>query len=170
MAAIQISPPCSEEWWESHKDQQPILRRDKYVARESPYGPYGYGNTAEEAFHDLIHKLHAQIDAQVGYLYNERGLTDRPLEARPRKYVPMEPALTYYCDGDSRHLVCVPYSIENLHKMADHLGIKRAWFHKDHYDIPKKRIYEIMQQCELADSKRIVEIIRGKYPDPSHTG
>lgn len=40
-----------------------------------------------------------------------------------------------------RHLVCVPYSVENLHAMADALGIKRCWFHADasypHYDIPE---------------------------------
>lgn len=50
--------------------------------------------------------------------------------------------LKYICDN-SRHLVCLPYSIDNLHKMADDLNIKRIWFHKNHYDIPKKRIDEI---------------------------
>lgn len=71
----------------------------------------------------------------------------------------MLPDLKYYCD-DARHLVCVPYSKENLHKMADDLGIKRCWFHKDHYDIPKLRMKEIMDKCEVVSSKRIVEIIR----------
>ena len=53
--------------------------------------------------------------------------------------------MTYYCDN-KRHLVCVPYSVENLHKMAEDLGIKKCWYHsgdKPHYDIPKKRIQEI---------------------------
>ena len=63
------------------------------------------------------------------------------------------------CDS-SRHLVCVPYSIENLHKMAEELKIKRCWFHKDHYDIPKRRIAEITTKCELVSSKQIVEIIK----------
>jgi len=31
-----------------------------------------------------------------------------------------------------RHLVCLPYSIANLHAAAAALGIKRCWFHKDH--------------------------------------
>ena len=35
--------------------------------------------------------------------------------------------LTYYCDS-MRHLVCVPYSTANLHRMAEELGIKRCWF------------------------------------------
>jgi hypothetical protein len=68
--------------------------------------------------------------------------------------------MIYYCDN-SRHLVCYPYSIENLHKMANSLGIKRCWFHKNHYDIPKRRIIEIQGMCEIVSSKQIVKIIKG---------
>ena len=64
----------------------------------------------------------------------------------------------YYCDN-SRHLVCKPYSIENLHKMAEDLGIKKCWFHKDHYDIPFRRIEEVTAKCNLVSSKDIVRII-----------
>ncbi len=67
--------------------------------------------------------------------------------------------IKYVCD-DKRHLVCVPYSIENLHIMAEELGIKRCWFHKNHYDIPKQRIYEIEKKCIRVDQRNIVEIIR----------
>lgn len=66
--------------------------------------------------------------------------------------------MTYYCD-DYRHLVCVPYSAENLHKMAEDLGIKRCWFHGNHYDIPKRRIQEIQSKCTVISSKKIFEII-----------
>jgi hypothetical protein len=52
--------------------------------------------------------------------------------------------------------VCVPYSVEN--KMAEDLGIKKCWFHKDHYDIPKKRISEIKSKCVFVSSKEIVNI------------
>ena len=45
--------------------------------------------------------------------------------------------------------------------MADNLGIKRCWFHKDHYDIPKRRIDEVMSKCEVVRSKDIVNIIKG---------
>lgn len=65
--------------------------------------------------------------------------------------------MKYYCDN-KRHLVCVPYSIENLHKMAEDLDIKRCWFHKDHYDIPKKRIDEIKSKCEVVTDREIVKI------------
>ena len=44
-----------------------------------------------------------------------------------------------YCD-DKRHLVCIPYSVQNLHRMAEDLGIRKCWFHKNHYDIPKGMI------------------------------
>jgi len=68
--------------------------------------------------------------------------------------------IIYYCDN-ARHLVCCPYSIANLHKMARMLQIKRCWFHKDHYDIPKMRIEEIRKQCTVVTSKEIVRIIKG---------
>jgi FMN phosphatase YigB (HAD superfamily) len=61
-----------------------------------------------------------------------------------------------------RHLVCEPYSIENLHKMAIDLGIKRCWFHKDHYDIPKRRINEIAEKAILISPKQILQIIKDK--------
>lgn len=67
--------------------------------------------------------------------------------------------MKYYCD-DSRHLVCVPYSIDNLHAMAKDLNIKRCWFHKSHYDIPKKRISEIQSRCETVSSREILDIIK----------
>jgi hypothetical protein len=68
--------------------------------------------------------------------------------------------MQYYCDR-ARHLVCVPYSIENLHAMARDLGIKPCWFHKHHYDIPKRRILEIEAKCIIVPSRRILCIIRG---------
>jgi len=71
----------------------------------------------------------------------------------------MEIQLTYYCDK-ARHLVCKPYSLDNLHKMAIDLDIKRCWFHKDHYDIPLRRIDEISVKCNIVSSKDIVKIIK----------
>ncbi len=74
--------------------------------------------------------------------------------------------MKYYCDT-MRHLVCVPYSIENLHKMAVDLNIKRCWFHSGsrypHYDIPKRRIKEITDKCNLVDPREILAIIKGEY-------
>lgn len=66
--------------------------------------------------------------------------------------------ITYYCD-DKRHLVCFPYSNENLHKMAQDLGIKRCWFHNNHYDIPKRRIEEIKNKCIIVSTREIIKII-----------
>jgi len=70
--------------------------------------------------------------------------------------------LKYYTDG-KRHLICEPYSIENLHRMARDLGIKNGWYHagnKPHYDIPKRRQKEIEAKCEIVSSKKIVEIVK----------
>jgi hypothetical protein len=75
------------------------------------------------------------------------------------------PELTYYCD-DQRHLVCVPYSVENLHLMARELHIHQRWFHNHarhpHYDIPSRRIPEIIEKCNLVKPRQIVNIINGK--------
>ena len=81
----------------------------------------------------------------------------------------MNEELTYYADP-KRHLVCVPYSIENLHRMAQDLGIKRHWFHagknKAHYDIPLTRKKEILGRVHhVVSPKTIVKITQGKYPE-----
>lgn len=84
--------------------------------------------------------------------------------------VPDLEEIKFYCDNQ-RHLVCVPYSIENLHLMAKILDIDECWFHsknkpgrnRSHYDIPKKRIEEIMNQCEIVSSEDIVNICKGEY-------
>ena len=68
----------------------------------------------------------------------------------------------YFCD-DARHLVCVPYSVENLHLMAQDLGIRRCWFHAavyKHYDIPKRRIAEIAAKCTVVTTREILQIIK----------
>ena len=72
----------------------------------------------------------------------------------------MLPRLKFYCDR-SRHLVCVPYSIEGLHAMALELGIARCWFHEDHYDIPKKRIVVDFPHIRIAIGIRSQSFFRG---------
>jgi hypothetical protein len=73
-------------------------------------------------------------------------------------------AVKPYCDN-ARHLVCVPYSVENLHAMAAELGIGRHWFHSSsrypHYDIPKRRIAEITAKCTLVSGREILAICKG---------
>ncbi len=73
--------------------------------------------------------------------------------------------IKYYCDN-MRHLVCKPYSKENLHKMAESLNIKRCWFHKDHYDIPKRRIKEVQAKCELITPQEIAKIVNRSVAQP----
>lgn len=68
-------------------------------------------------------------------------------------------------------MVCIPYTIENLHQMADELGIKRGWFHRSrltglwHYDMPKRRVKEIMARCHVVPSAMIILIARGMLND-----
>lgn len=48
--------------------------------------------------------------------------------------------------------------------MADTLGISfEHWFHHGkfpHIDIPKRRIKEIMEKCEIVTSKEVLKIIK----------
>jgi hypothetical protein len=70
--------------------------------------------------------------------------------------------MQYFTDG-KRHLVCEPFSVVNLHAMAEDLGIKRCWFHPGrfpHYDIPLRRVEEIEAKCILVSSKKILEIVK----------
>lgn len=68
--------------------------------------------------------------------------------------------MIFLCDAQ-RHLICDPYSIENLHRMAAKLGIAACWFHIDHYDIPKKRYDEISKRCIIVRPRQICRIARG---------
>lgn len=71
--------------------------------------------------------------------------------------------IEFFCD-DMRHLVCKPYSIDNLHRMATILGLKRCWFHASrhaHYDIPVRRIAEIAARCTIVSAREILVITQG---------
>jgi hypothetical protein len=54
--------------------------------------------------------------------------------------------------------------------MARELGIHRGWFHggrHPHYDIPKRRIREIMARCRVVSSRDILKILmkaRDRFP------
>lgn len=79
-------------------------------------------------------------------------------------YQKMMNKLEYICDS-WRHLICLPYSIENLHRMALELNIKKCWFHSckhPHYDIPKKRIEEISSKCKIISAKELIKIMLNK--------
>lgn len=69
--------------------------------------------------------------------------------------------LRFFSDS-RRHLVCQPYSIPNLHEMANILNIKRCWFHRDHYDLPKRRALLISYSTIRVSPRDIVRIIQGE--------
>lgn len=78
-----------------------------------------------------------------------------------------EADLKYFADR-MRHLVCIPYSVENLHRMAEELGIKRHWFHSNtkhkHYDIPKRMVKQILSdpRVTVISPRDILKIIAGE--------
>ena len=76
-------------------------------------------------------------------------------------------ALRFFSDKQ-RHLVCYPFSEDNLHEMARQLGVNRCWFHPSrgglHYDIPKKRIAEIQARTEIVSVRTIWKICHGEDP------
>lgn len=45
--------------------------------------------------------------------------------------------------------------------MAEQLNLKRCWFHKTHYDMPKRRIEELTSRCKVVSAKEVVQIIKG---------
>jgi hypothetical protein len=53
--------------------------------------------------------------------------------------------------------------------MARDLGINICWFHKNHYDIPKSRIQDVMERCTVVSPKDIVRIIKGEYEIKEHS-
>lgn len=66
--------------------------------------------------------------------------------------------MNYFSDR-MRHLICEPYSIQNLHAMAADLDIKRCWYHPNpypHYDIPKRRIQEIADKTTVITPKELL--------------
>lgn len=73
--------------------------------------------------------------------------------------------LTFLTDG-KYHLICKPFTISNLHKMANILNIDKCHFeysahgHLPHYDIPRKRKHEIEEKCVFVKWREIVEIIK----------
>lgn len=73
--------------------------------------------------------------------------------------------LKYVCD-EKRHLICVPYSIKNLHIMADDLKLNRCWFHSGkfpHYDIPKRKVLQIQSKCDIISSRELLKIIKESW-------
>jgi hypothetical protein len=70
---------------------------------------------------------------------------------------------------DKKHLICVPYSIENLHKMAEKFGIGKSLFKINHYSLSKfneSAIERISKKCRIISTSNIIEVIRSpQYAD-----
>lgn len=76
------------------------------------------------------------------------------------------PAKLVYIADAARHLVCLPYSVENLHRMAEELGLSRRWFHAGrhpHYDIPKREASRIGAIAVPTTSRVVLAVTKGVY-------
>lgn len=74
----------------------------------------------------------------------------------------IRPKLEYYCDK-KRHLVCKPYSVENLHIMAMLLSVNKCNYHggdKPHYDIPRTFYSRVSKECKIVSEREILQIIQ----------
>ena len=67
--------------------------------------------------------------------------------------------LLYLTDG-RKNVICIPYSIENLHKMADDLGMKKKYFKKDHYEIPDDMVSEVEDKCDVVTTTTLFKTAR----------
>lgn len=51
--------------------------------------------------------------------------------------------------------------------MAEILGIKRCWFHRNasypHYDIPVRRVAEVAARCTVVRGRDILSICKGTW-------
>lgn len=68
-----------------------------------------------------------------------------------------------------RHLVCLPYDVLDLHRLAEILGIGEHFFHRKpypHYDIPARRVAEIQARTLVVRPRDIVMVCRSGYDRP----
>ena len=66
--------------------------------------------------------------------------------------------LLFLTDG-RKNLICVPYSVENLHSMAHDLGIPTRYFDRDKYKIPDVIRDDVEEKCEMVSSQTIFRTI-----------
>ena len=81
--------------------------------------------------------------------------------------------MNIYFSDFTRHLVCLPYSINGLHSMASNLGIKKNWFHNNdtpHYDIPKGMRADVWRETIVVSPKDILKNIRGEITSVEGVG
>jgi hypothetical protein len=62
---------------------------------------------------------------------------------------------------EMRHIANDPYDLELLHKEVAAIGIKRCWFHRDHYDAPKKRFEELKKTLRVVSPREMLRLVRG---------
>lgn len=70
--------------------------------------------------------------------------------------------LIYITDGVG-NVICLPYSVENLHKMADDLGIAKRWYRNGHYNVPKEIADGLEEKCDKVTTTTLFRTVRNVY-------
>lgn len=70
--------------------------------------------------------------------------------------------LIYITDGVG-NVICLPYSVENLHKMADDLGIAKRWYRDGHYKVPKEIADDLEEKCDKVTTTTLFRTVRNVY-------
>ena len=67
-----------------------------------------------------------------------------------------------YCLDDDLHLICMPYSDENIRMMAEHLKLVRNWLvsgrHK-YYEVPLHEAQRIASQTLRVSHGQLISVI-----------
>lgn len=79
----------------------------------------------------------------------------------------IDPIKHLVTDG-RRHLICLPYSVQNLHYMGAQLSLGKHWYHasRGHYDIPVTRRNELEKLCLKVPPKTIARVILNHKINP----
>lgn len=62
--------------------------------------------------------------------------------------------LTLLLDDDGGHIVCLPYTVDNLHRMAKELGLARSRFRNPedgwpYYSVPMTLRHDILDRTDV---------------------
>lgn len=73
-------------------------------------------------------------------------------------------AIRYLCD-EAGHLICTPYTTENLHVAARHLTLGPLFYKTEpypHYAVPWMRIEDVRAKCDAVEEAAILAIVGGR--------
>jgi len=67
--------------------------------------------------------------------------------------------ILFLTDG-KENIICHPYSIENMKRMASELGIKSSWFKKDTFVVPKEFLETNEDKLDKVSSQTLFRTLK----------